>query len=356
MLEDKIFELAQRVKTQKDNIKTEEATKHSFVLPFLSALGYDVFDNHVIVPEFIADIGTKKGEKVDYAILKDGKPLVLIEVKNHSENLNNHNNQLVRYFNVVSDAKFAILTNGIEYRFFSDLDNDNIMDQYPFMIFHLENIKQRDLKELEKFTKEQLDIDSIVQFASIAKSHKQIQEIFRQQVEDPDDDFVKFFATKITTKRMTESIINEYRTYTKKALHEIINDLANEKILAVKNSLSKDEGQDEVETDESEEEIVVTTEEKLQGFYIVKSFFAESKNFDIERITHKDTFSYFGILADNNLRKWFCRLWFNGSKKFITIPTTEKDKRIDLENISDLYRHKQEILAAFTLKTNEPLT
>ncbi|WP_233715943.1 hypothetical protein [Helicobacter trogontum] len=224
------------------------------------------------------------------------------------------------------------------------------------MIFHLENIKQRDLKKLEKFTKEQLDIDSIVQFASIAKSHKQIQEIFRQQVEDPDDDFVKFFATKITTKCMTESIINEYRTYTKKALHGIINDLANEKILAVKNSLSKDERQDEVETDESEEEIVVTTEEELQGFYIVKSFFAESKNFDIERITYKDTFSYFGILADNNLRKWFCRLRFNGSKKFITIPTTEKDKRIDLENISDLYRHKQEILAAFTLKTNEPLT
>ena len=244
MLEDKIFELAQRVKTQKDNIKTEEATKHSFVLPFLSALGYDVFDNHVVVPEFVADIGTKKGEKVDYAILKDGKPLVLIEVKNHSENLNNHNNQLVRYFNVVSDAKFAILTNGTEYRFFSDLDNDNIMDQYPFMIFHLENIKQRDLKELEKFTKEQLDIDSIVQFASIAKSHKQIQEIFRNQVENPDDDFVKFFATKITSRRMTESIINEYRNYTKKALYEIINDLENEKILAVKNSLSKDEKQD----------------------------------------------------------------------------------------------------------------
>lgn len=354
MLEDKILELAQRVKTQKDNVKTEEATKHSFILPFLMALGYDVFDNHVVVPEFVADIGTKKGEKVDYAIFKDDKPLMIIEVKNHSENLDNHNNQLVRYFNVVSDTKFAVLTNGIEYRFFSDLDNDNVMDKHPFMIFDLEHVKQRDLKELEKFTREQLDIESIVKFASTAKIHKQIQEIFRVQIENPDDEFVRFFATRVTNRRMTEGLIAEYRSYIKKALYEIVNDLASEKILAVKNSLAKDEKQDESQ-ESGNDEIVVTTEEELQGFYIVKSFFAKYKSFDIERISYKDTFSYFGILIDGNQRKWFCRLWFNGNKKYITIPAIEKDRRIDLENIGDLYQYEQEILCAFELKTNEKL-
>ncbi|RDU67508.1 hypothetical protein CQA53_00315 [Helicobacter didelphidarum] len=354
-LNDKFLELAQRVKNQKDNIKTEEATKHSLVLPFLNSLGYDVFDNQVIVPEFTADIGTKKGEKVDYAILKDGKPLVLIEVKNHNENLDNHHNQLVRYFHAVAEVKFAILTNGIEYRFFSDIENNNIMDKTPFMVFDLEHIRQKDLKELEKFTKEQLDVESIVKFASITKNHKQIQEIFRTQIESPDDEFVKFFAIRMTNKRMTENIINEYRIHIKKALQDIINDLASEKIIAVKNSLSKDEKEDSHTEDHEDENLIVTTEEELQGLYIVKSFFVEFKDFNIERISYRDTISYFGIIADNNLRKWFCRLWFNGTKKYITIPTHEKDQRIDLENVYDLYKFKNEIIQSFELKTDSKL-
>ena len=103
--------------TPKENIQTEEATKMAFIAPFLNLLGYDVFNPSIVVPEFVADVGSKKGEKVDYAIMDNGKPLILIEAKSVHENLDNHNNQLVRYF-TVTDAKFGILTNGIEYRFF----------------------------------------------------------------------------------------------------------------------------------------------------------------------------------------------------------------------------------------------
>jgi hypothetical protein len=138
-LDIKLKQLAERIKTSKEIILTEEATKHSFIMPFLSALGYDVFDPTVIVPEFTADIGTKKGEKVDYAILQDGKPIIVIEAKNHTEKLDNHNNQLIRYFNV-TDSKFAILTNGIEYRFFSDIEETNRMDKIPFLTVNLDSL------------------------------------------------------------------------------------------------------------------------------------------------------------------------------------------------------------------------
>ena len=147
---EKLNILSQRISTLKDNVLTEEATKHSFIMPFISALGYDVFDPTVVVPEFTADISKKKNEKVDYAIMYDGNPLILIEAKAHIENLNNHATQLERYF-TVTESKFAILTNGIEYRFFTDLEKPNKMDSVPFFVFNMLNLKDRDIRELDKF-------------------------------------------------------------------------------------------------------------------------------------------------------------------------------------------------------------
>lgn len=159
-----IKELSDKISKQKPNIQTEEATKTAFILPFLKALGYDVFDPTVVVPEFTADIGAKKGEKVDYAIFKDGKPLILIEAKHYTANLDNHNSQLLRYY-TVTEAKFGILTNGIEYRFYTDLDNQNKMDEKPFLIINLENLKDKHIKELEQFAKDALNIDQILSMA-----------------------------------------------------------------------------------------------------------------------------------------------------------------------------------------------
>lgn len=95
-------------------------------MPFFSLLGYDVFDPHEFIPEFTADVGIKKGEKVDYAITKDGKPIILIEAKWCGDNLEKHGSQLFRYFGTTS-AKFGILTNGIIYKFYTDLDESNKM-------------------------------------------------------------------------------------------------------------------------------------------------------------------------------------------------------------------------------------
>lgn len=118
---EQIKALAGLIPTRLGGVKTEEATKTAFVMPFIAALGYNVFDPAEVVPEFIADVGIKKGEKIDYAIMKDGKPTIMFECKHHAANLDfEHASQLHRYFNV-AEARVAVLTNGIIYRFYKGL-------------------------------------------------------------------------------------------------------------------------------------------------------------------------------------------------------------------------------------------
>ena len=137
---DYIKQIGDRVVKLKDQIQTEEATKNAFIMPFFQALGYDIFNPLEFVPEFTADVGIKKGEKVDYAVVTDGKPQILIECKSVSERLTKHDSQLFRYFGT-TNSKFAILTNGKEYRFFTDLDEPNKMDSTPFLTVDIENIR-----------------------------------------------------------------------------------------------------------------------------------------------------------------------------------------------------------------------
>ncbi|WP_330570046.1 type I restriction endonuclease [Clostridioides difficile] len=133
---DKINQFSKRIETLKNNLTTEEATKTALIMPLFQILEYDIFNPLEFMPEFIADVGVKKGEKVDYAILKDGKPLILIEAKCASDKLKKHDAQLFRYF-TATEAKFAILTNGIIYKFFTDLEEKNKMDEKPFLILNL---------------------------------------------------------------------------------------------------------------------------------------------------------------------------------------------------------------------------
>jgi hypothetical protein len=336
--EEGLRELSKRISELKDKVETEEATKHSFVMPFLRILGYDVFNPEEVVPEFTADIGRRKREKVDYAIMLNGKPLILIEVKNHNESLDNHTNQLVRYF-TVTDAKFAILTNGIEYRFFSDLEEKNKMDEAPFLVVNLEKLKEKDIKELEKFKKENLNIDSILSMASKQKYVREIQRIFINEIQEPTDEFVKLFASRIKKGRVTKNVIDEFRGYVKLAFANIINELAEEKINALRKQLENTS-----EPDDKEEVVsdIITTEEELEAFYIVKSIAAEVT--PAENITYKDTKSYFSVLYKGNTWKWICRFYFGTKKKQIGLHLKDKqEEKFPIQKIEDIYSFKREI-------------
>ena len=159
---------AERIIPLKDTISTEEATKMSMIIPFFQLLGYDVFNPSEFCPEYTADVGIKKGEKVDYAILINDQPEILIECKWCGESLTKHGSQLFRYFST-SPAKFAILTNGLTYQFFTDLDEANKMDLTPFLEINIDNLKDAQINELKKFSKEVFDKDNIFSTASELK-------------------------------------------------------------------------------------------------------------------------------------------------------------------------------------------
>ena len=176
-LQNQLKVLAEKVIKLKEKIDTEESTKHAFVLPFINVLGYDTFNPTEVVPEFTADLGLKKGEKVDYAIFQNGVPIIIIECKNWKEKLNAHNSQLFRYFHTTK-TRFALLTNGIEYQFFTDLESANKMDEKPFLEFDITQLKENVVNEIAKFHKTNFNVDEIVDNASSLKYTKEIKKLY----------------------------------------------------------------------------------------------------------------------------------------------------------------------------------
>ena len=184
----------QRIKTLKNDILTEEATKTSLIMPFFRILGYDVFNPTEFMPEFVADVGLKKGEKVDYAIKFDNEPVILVECKSINEKLEKHDSQLYRYFGTTT-AKFAILTNGIVYRFYTDIDELNKMDEAPFLKINLLELRDEQIVKLQYFTKENFDKDAIYDSAEGLKNEAQIRQIIKEEIENPSEELVKADTT-----------------------------------------------------------------------------------------------------------------------------------------------------------------
>ena len=332
-----ISSIIDRIDSMSGNCIREEATKTSFVLPMINALGYDIFNPLEVVPEFIADIGRKKGEKVDYAIMIKNKPLILIEVKQYGTKLDRHISQLERYF-TVTDSKFAILTDGVKYRFYSDLNETNRMDRLPFLTLDISDMKDSDYIELEKFTKSTIDIDMILSMAEVNQSINSIKSIFREEIDEPSDDIARFFASKVCDKILRQNIVDEYKILTKKALREVIDELIEERLTEIKDRISKDTQKIELPSKSK----IVTTQEEIEGFEIVKAILSEtiaSKN-----ITYKDTTNYFGILLNGNSRKWICRLYLNSAKnKFIVLQDKNKEIRFDINYVSNIYQYKAQL-------------
>jgi hypothetical protein len=226
---DQLKQLSDRITKIKDQVATEEATKNAFIMPMLQVLGYDVFNPLEIVPEFVADIGTKKGEKIDYAIIRDGKPLVLIECKHWNKNLNLHEGQLIRYFQA-ANARFGILTNGIKYRFYTDLEKDNIMDEKPFFDIDLLNIKDNEIEELKKFHKSYFDLESIVNTASDLKYTSEIKTIIQNEIVNPTEWFVRGIAKVVYQGVVTSRILEQFTALTKKSFSQVISDMITDRL------------------------------------------------------------------------------------------------------------------------------
>jgi len=347
---DKIKDFSERIVKLDSQIKTEEATKNAFIMPFIQILGYDVFNPNELVPEFTADIGIKKGEKVDYAIIIDNKPIILIECKCCGENLDKHNSQLYRYFSVTK-SKFAILTDGIIYKFFTDLEEPNKLDEKPFFIFNILNFDDNQVSELKKFHKSSFNMDIILSTAEELKYTREIKNILIKEYNNPSESFARFFISKIQDKRITQAILDKFLPITRKAFIQFINDLLNEKLKSVisddiKNEIIIEETKNN-DLDDSKTKII-TTEEELESFYTIKAILRNIV--DTKRIHYRDNASYFNILLDNNKLKTICRLYFNSKQKYIGLFNDEKEEnKYPIDSIDNIYNYTDIIVNRLNL-------
>lgn len=346
---DKIRELSARIPKQLDSIQTEEATKHALVMPFLHALGYNVFDPSEVTPELNADFGTKKGEKIDYAILKDGKPIILIECKHHSKDLGKeHASQLYRYYSVKNaEARFGVLTNGLIYWFYTDLDEPNKMDKKPFFEFNILDIKENAVEELKKFSKSAFDLGTILSTAAELKYMREITRLLSEQMQEPSEEFVRFFASKVYSGRMTQPIREQFTQLTKRAFWVLLNDQINERlksVLSPEAQTAPNSNPQIAASATSNKEItaatetastIMTTEEEVEAYNIIRAILRE--RISPKRVAMRDVQSYCGILLDDNNRKPICRLYFNGSKKSVGFFDLEKEEGAVINELEDLF-------------------
>jgi len=346
---DYIKQLAERVEKLKENLQTEEATKNALIMPFLQALGYDVFNPIEVIPEYTCDIGTKKGEKIDYAIFSEGAPVILIECKHWEQELTLHDNQLLRYFHV-SPAKFGILTNGIQYRFYTDLEVPNKMDEKPFLQIDITNLKDSHIEELKKFHKSYFNVDNILSSASELKYTRELKNVIGREFNSPSPEFVKLFAKQVYDGVVTQKILEQFTLLLKKSIHSYINDQITDRLKSALAS-SNDKTTEVVKEEEKEESTVpddgiVTTVDEMEGYMIVKSILRQKV--EIQRVIFKDTKGYFAIMLDNT-KKTVCRLYFNGKQKYIcTIDENRKENRHDIDSLDDIYNYADDVLKSLS--------
>lgn len=348
-LKDLLMQLAERACKLKENLLTEEATKNALIMPFIQALGYDVFNPLEVVPEMDCDITKKKGEKIDYAIMRDGEPIIVIECKHWQQPLDLHKAQLSRYF-VATKAKFGLLTNGIQYRFYTDLVQTNLMDELPFLDFSIENMRDLHVESLKKFTKENFDVESIMSSANELKFMSELKKCIKEIMENPNPDFVKSLAKNIYSGKFTESVLAQFTELVKKAAASYVNDKISERLnIVVKSAAEEEKKVDDTKVvipGEKKEVEVVTTEKEWEAFYTIKAILRSKVPAD--KIVMRDALSYCAILFDNNNRKPICRLYFNNEAN-LRVEFINEDggcERVALASVDELFNYADKLSAA----------
>jgi predicted type IV restriction endonuclease len=358
---DDIEKISEQVRKRAEAVSGEEATKMGLIVPFFSTLGYDVFDPTEVIPEYIADFAVKKAgqmEKVDYAISLSNAIVMLIEAKARDKKPEAHDGQLKRYFNGLRSAKVAIVTNGIEYLFFTDLRHENMMDDEPFFIFNILNYDLKQIENLKFFHRDNFNTLAIKRHAEEMVYLTGMTKLVDSLLRSPSDEFIRFLISQLGNigsryaieSRITSNVIEKFKPIVKKSIKGSLVDLMTQ-------SISKEMGQpsdfssatqlieeveelaDELEQN-SEDSRVETTDEELEAFEKIKSITARSTTSKLE-VQYKDVVSYFGVNVGKT-NWWFLRLYLSPKKKsFVT--------RLPFEEVKNLSSNfeVQEISSSF---------
>lgn len=352
-LSERLTALSAKVKQQRGAIETEEATKNAFIMPFISTvLGYDVFNPMEVIPEFTADVGIKKGEKIDYAIVRDGEVQILIECKRSLGALSLENaSQLFRYF-ATTTARIAVLTNGEVYHFYTDLDAPNRMDSKPFLVLDLNDIDETLVPELRKLSKDVFDLDSIISSAEELKYVGQLKRAIAQEFHEPDESWVKLLTGKVYEGAFTARVREQFTGLVAKASRQFLADQVNDRLKAALRETSGPATSDaDLAASVNSEEIVEsalasdgveTTFEELEGFQIIRAIVCS--HVKPHRVVYRDAKSYFAVLLDDNNRRPIARLHFNRSQKYLGVFDEQKaETRHPISTLDEIYEYAEQL-------------
>lgn len=368
---DTIQQLSEKVSKQKDNILTEEATKTSFIMPMISAWGYDVFNSFEVVPEMDCDL-TKRGDKIDYAIMKDNTPILLMECKHCKQNLDLHNTQLAKYY-AASNARFGVLTNGIEYRFYADLEKKNIMDEKPFLVVNMLDLSDSDIEQLKKFHKSYYNEREILSTAQELQITIQVKELLNRNFQNPGDEFTRYFVKYTGDGKSSQKLIEQYQPIVKKSIASVINDIISDRLNVAMKNENKEEKQipQEVENENQQpnemneeklsdgvvfqdrEKGIVTTQEEIDAYNIVRSILRQYV--DAKRIRYNDYKTYFSVNIDGSTWWWICRIYIGKRSKRICLPKDnyKTNEWIDIETIDDIFNYADGLKEGLDLALKE---
>lgn len=342
----KLVELEKRTSEHRELLLTEEAAKTALVMPFLQALGYDVFNPSEVIPEFTADVGIKKGEKVDYALCIDRKVSILIECKPSSVDLDlKHASQLYRYFST-TEARVAVLTNGVVYQFYSDIEQPNKMDDKPFFVFSMDSIRRTDPATLERFSKSQFSVEGIVAEAGRLKLQSSIRIELEKEFASPSEEFVKLMAARVQSGRLTATIKEQFQAILAGSIAALIRDRVNDRLTNALNVANPaptmiEEGASD---DMSEGDGIITTDDEIAGFRIIQAMAA--RHIDPKRIVIRDSKSYCAILLDDNNRKTLARLHFNSpTTRYLGTFAGKEETRQSILALTDIYKFEDQVAA-----------
>lgn len=363
-IEERLQAIAGRIPAVRAKLTTEEATKTSLVLPFIRALGYDFTDPSQVVPEYHADVPGIKGERVDYAILQDGAPIIMFECKAAGSNLGNpHHSQLFRYFGCTS-VRVGVLTNGIQYEFYSDLDDVNRMDAKPFMSFDVSDLANAPIAELTRLSRGKFNEAEVLSAAAEMKYNQALRRFLGQQFVEPGDEFNKMLIAQVYQgKVITQKVRENFAPIIHRALQQFLADQVNERLRAALSRSEPDPAKTRptdaasvaagaaapAATASAEDDESDTTVEEIEGFLIVKSILRGTVA--PSRVAMRDQTTYCAVLLDDNNRRPLCRLWFNRSRWHVGLfdivddNGKAREEKVAIESLDDIYGLADRLIA-----------
>lgn len=348
---DEVRTRSSRFAERTDHLDTEEATKNALVLPFLQMMGYSIFDPTEVVPEFTADVGLKQRDKVDYALMQNGKPAILIECKIYGNNLDEAETSQLRSYFHATEARFGILTDGVIYRFFSDLDKPNVMDEKSFFEFNMLDFSEAEVEELKRFTKSAFDLEGILDAARELKYTTSIKRFISQELENPSNEFVYFIAKQVYEGKVVNQAIREqFVPLVRHAFMQFINDRISDRL---KSALKQEEQEDRESRDVESSTSTESVEEpefsllELEALSVIKAILRDMV--DVRRVGLRARSTYCSVLLDDNKLRIFCRLQLRTQNLRLGLHEEDKSTKWEkLDDLDDLFNYADRMRAEVT--------